>query len=223
VSSPAVVFDGNDHTDQTENAPYPARFTSVYARTKKEAEDRVNAARETMKIVILRPKAVFGPGDTSLLPRLLAAAERNRLPQIGDGTNRVDLTYVENVVHALLLAKDAPAAIGRTYTITNGESPRLWEIVRHVLTELGVSANLRRVSLPAALSVAAMMETAAHVTGKEPLLTRYSVRILARTQTYDISAAERDLGYTPVVSLSEGIERTVAAFAEKAHGTASVC
>jgi 2-alkyl-3-oxoalkanoate reductase len=67
------------------------------------------------------------------------------------------------------------------------------------------------------------METAAHVTGKEPLLTRYSVRILARTQTYDISAAERDLGYTPVVSLSEGIERTVAAFAEKAHGTASVC
>ena len=54
--------------------------------------------------MILRPKAIFGPGDQALLPRMVQAARQGRLPQIGDGRNLVDLTYVKNVVHALLLA-----------------------------------------------------------------------------------------------------------------------
>jgi nucleoside-diphosphate-sugar epimerase len=205
-----VIFDGHDHVELTEAAPYPRRFTSIYSLTKKLGEDRVNAAaRAGIETVIVRPKAIFGPGDRALLPRLVAAAERGRLPQIGDGRNRVDLTFVENVVHALLLAQRAPAAVGHTYTITNGEHVPLWEAIRAVLRRLGLSDQLRQVPLRTVLAAAGLMELRAVVTGQEPLLTRYSAAILARTQTYDIRAARRELGYEPVVSFAEGMERTL--------------
>ncbi|HLJ54300.1 MAG TPA: NAD-dependent epimerase/dehydratase family protein, partial [Chthonomonadaceae bacterium] len=118
VSSPSAVFDGRDHAGVTERAPYPKRFASAYSESKKLAEDLVNAERDAgagrLETVIVRPKAVFGPGDTSLLPRLLAAARRGRLPQIGSGANRVDLTYVDNVADALISALDSPASAGNT-------------------------------------------------------------------------------------------------------------
>src|SRR2546421_5561617 len=214
VSSPSVVFDGRDQRLLTEDAPYPRRFASIYSLTKKIGEDRVRAAQE-LETVILRPKAIFGPGDSSLLPRLIAAARQGRLPQIGDGRNLVDLTYVDNVVHALLLACEAQAAVQHTYTITNDEHVPLWEVIRVVLKRLGLSTNLRRVPIPAALAAASLMELRAALTGREPLLTRYSAAILARTQTYDINAARRDLGYMPQVSIADGIERTLAALEEQ--------
>jgi nucleoside-diphosphate-sugar epimerase len=212
ISSPSVVFDGRDQRLVLEDVPYPHRFTSTYSLTKKLGEDRVNAAAAAgFQTVILRPKAIFGPGDQALLPRLIAAARQKRLPQIGDGNNLVDLTYVENVVQALMLALDAQAAIGNTYTITNDEHVPLWDIVRRVLSRLNLSTKLRRVPLSVALAAASLMELRAALTGQEPLLTRYTAAILARTQTYDISAAKRDLGYAPCVSIADGTERTLEA------------
>ncbi len=212
VSSPSVVFDGHDQHHVREDVPYPRRFASIYSLTKKLGEDRVRAAmRQGLEAVIVRPKAIFGPGDQALLPRLIDAARRERLPQIGDGRNLVDLTYVENVVHALHLALYAPAAVGNVYTITNDEHVALWEIIGRVLHRLGLPTRLRRVSLRVVLLAAALMEARAALTRQEPLLTRYSAAILARTQTYDIRAAKRDLGYVPLVSVEEGIERTLRA------------
>lgn len=211
VSSPSVVFDGHDQYNVTEDVPYPRRFASVYSLTKKLGEDLVNQSSTKLETIILRPKAIFGPGDQALLPRLIAAARQGRLPQIGTGRNLVDLTYVENVVYALLLALDAEAAVGKTYTITNDEHISLWEVIYTVLQQLDLPTNLRKISLPVALAAARAMEWQAALTGKEPLLTRYSAAILARTQTYDISAAKRDLGYTPCITLADGIERTLAA------------
>ncbi len=209
VSSPSVVFDGTDQIDATEAVPYPRRFTSVYALTKKLGEEAVNAARGEMETVIIRPKAIFGPGDRALLPRLIAAARRGRLPQIGDGKNLVDLTYVENVAQALVLALESPAAAGNIYTITNDEHPALWDVIRDALRHLRLPTQLRRIPLGVALAAASAMEAVAAVTDREPTLTRYSALILARTQTYDITAAKRDLGYTPHVSLSKGIASTL--------------
>ena len=211
VSSPSVVFDGHDQYNVTEAVPYPRRFASVYSLTKKLGEDLVNESATKLETIILRPKAIFGPGDQSLLPRLIAAARQGRLPQIGTGRNLVDLTYVENVVQALLLALDAEEAVGKTYTITNDEHIPLWEVICAVLQQLDLPTNLRQISLPVALAVARAMEWRAALTGREPLLTRYSAAILARTQTYDISAAKRDLGYAPSITLAAGIERTLAA------------
>jgi nucleoside-diphosphate-sugar epimerase len=211
VSSPSVVFDGQDQHNLTEVAPYPATSVSVYSHTKKLGEDLVNAASGGLETVILRPKAMFGPGDRALLPRLLTTARTGRLPMIGDGRNLVDLTYVDNVVEAMCLAMTADAAVGKTYHITNDEHALLWNQVRRILHELKLSPPRLRISLPAALAAAGAMEQVARVTGKEPTLTRYSALILARTQTYNIAAAKRDLGYTPPISLEEGIERTLSA------------
>lgn len=209
VSSPSVVFDGRDQLNVSENVPYPRRFTSIYSWTKKIGEDRVNAVRD-FETVILRPKAIFGPGDQALLPRLIAVARQRRLPQIGDGTNLVDLTYVENVAYAIVLALSAPQAAGKTYTITNDEHIPLWQLVKDVLRQLELSTQLRTLPLSVVLVAASLMELRAMIDGKEPLLTRYSATILARTQTYDISAAKRDLGYTRLIPVREGVERTLA-------------
>ncbi|HEY7094501.1 MAG TPA: NAD-dependent epimerase/dehydratase family protein [Ktedonobacterales bacterium] len=211
VSSPSVVFDGQDQHNLTETAPYPATCVSVYSHTKKLGEDLVNAARGDLETVILRPKAIFGPGDRALLPRMLATARTGRLPMIGDGRNLVDLTYVENVVEAMRLAMTADAAVGKTYHITNDEHALLWRLVRRILQELKLPPPRLRISLPAALAAAGAMERVARVTGREPTLTRYSALILARTQTYNIAAAKRDLGYHPPISLEEGIELTLSA------------
>jgi nucleoside-diphosphate-sugar epimerase len=209
ISSPAVVFTGFDHHNTTEAAPYPRRPSSIYAHSKRLAEDLLNAAPD-VPAVILRPKAIFGPGDRALLPRIVAAAVVGRLPQIGHGRNLVDLTYVENVALAIDLALTTDAAVGRTYHITNGEHVHLWNLIREVLQRLGISARLPAVPLPVMLAAATAMEARAAITGREPPLTRYSVAILARTQTYDISAARRDLGYEPIFSVAEGVERTLA-------------
>ena len=215
ISSPSVVFDGHDQRLVSEDVPYPRHFASIYSLTKKLGEDRVNEAAATgLQTVILRPKAIFGPGDQALLPRLIAAAQRKRLPQIGDGRNLVDLTYVENVVHAILLALDADAVIGKTYTITNDEHVPLWDVIRNVLSQLNLSTNLRQMPLSIALTAASLMELHASLVGKEPLLTRYSAAILARNQTYDISAAKRDLHYAPRISTAEGIANTLEALKE---------
>lgn len=211
VSSPAVVFDGHDQCEATERLPYPVRFASTYALTKKLGEELVKSAQDVPSVIV-RPKAIFGPGDRALLPRLLAAARKGRLRQFGDGRNCVDLTYVENVVHALLLAAEVPAAIGNCYFITNDVHVPLWPTLRRVLAALGYKVALPAAPVALALAAAALMEARAAVDGREPLLTRYGVAVLARTQTYDIAAARCDLGYSPVVSIEAGIERTIAAW-----------
>ena len=211
VSSPSVVFDGRDHVNVAEDTPYPRRLMSVYSESKKHAEELVRQAGQAgLETVILRPKAIFGPGDTTLLPRIVDAARAGRLPRIGDGLNRVDLTYVENVVDALLLSLRSPTAVGRTYFITNGESPRIWEVIATVLQRQGISKPLRPVPYRVVDAMARWLEFRARFTGREPTLTRYTAAILARTQTYDITAARRDLRDVPRVSVAEGIERTLA-------------
>ncbi len=209
ISSPSVVFDGGDQTHARENVPYPARYSSHYAWSKRLAEECVREA--ALDTVILRPKAIFGEGDAALLPRLVRAARTGRLPQIGDGRNRVDLTYVEKVVHAICLALHAPKAVGGIYTITNGEHVELWPLIRRVLCRCGVDTHLRTMPLAAALLIARVLESHAHIGGGEPLLTRYTVAVLARNQTYDITAAQRDLGYAPVVNFEQGLEASLAA------------
>lgn len=211
LSSPSVTSTRADMIDQDESQPFPARLISAYSLSKKMAEEVVKrAASQGLATVILRPKAVFGPGDTSLLPRLMRAAQAKRLKQIGSGENRVDLTYVDNVVHAIELAIDQPNAVGRTLIVTNDEHPLLWSVIRSACRALGFEAEIPTVSFRKAMAAATAMEIHARMFGAEPLLTRYSVTILAKTQTYDISASKQFLGYRPKVSLDDGIAATLA-------------
>ena len=209
ISSPAVIFAGRDQHAVGDDAPYPGRHCSEYARTKQLAEQLVLAASDQLETVILRPKAIYGAGDRALVPRLLRAAREGRLPQIGDGTIAVDVTHVDDVVQAVDCALAIGSGVGGTLLITGGEPVPLWAMIRELLRGVGLRQPVRRIPLPVALAAATMMDSIAAVTGREPTLTRYSALILARTQTYDISRARLLLGYAPRVSAADGVARTI--------------
>jgi nucleoside-diphosphate-sugar epimerase len=212
ISTPSLYMGGGSRFDVREDDPLPAPV-NAYAATKREAEKVVRAAREAgLRSVILRPRALFGPGDTTLFPRLLRALESNRLPVIGDGRNLVDLTYIDNVVDSVELACAAPEqALDQVYNITNGEPIRLWPLIGELAESLGLARPSRHVSRPVAMAVATLMEAAARVMGakREPLLTRYSVQVLADSMTLNLDRARALLGYVPKVTVRDGLHRFV--------------
>ncbi len=214
VSTPSVCFADRSRLAVSEHDPLPARQLSPYAATKLVAEQAVAAAiKDGLRAISIRPRAIFGPRDTTLLPRLIQRMALGRLPILGNGRNQADLTYVDNVVDALLLCARAPEALmGQTFHITNGEPVRLWDTIGQLCQALGYPRPHRRVPLAAALALATASELA-HTAQRrpgEPALTRYGVRLLALDATLDITAARRDLGYTPRVSVAEGLERVAA-------------
>ncbi|HYV43945.1 MAG TPA: NAD-dependent epimerase/dehydratase family protein [Myxococcaceae bacterium] len=213
VSSSSVTFDNKDRFGVTEAIPRATRFLSFYSESKADAEDAVRRRRD-LETVIVRPRAIFGPGDTSLLPRLLRLAREGGLRVIGDGTNLQDLTYVDNVVDSLLLARDVPLAAGKTYFITNDDPVPLWDLIKQFLVAMGVPAPKRRVPLGVAYAAAASLEWLHRSMPRlgEPKLTRYTVALLGRAQTFDIRAAKEELGYRPRVSMAEALSRTVGYF-----------
>jgi len=217
ISSTAIHFEFRNKLDLAEDAPLPSRFACDYARSKAEAEEVVRrAAAEGVNAVILRARAVVGPGDNSLLPRLLAAASRGRLPQIGSGENVVDLTYVDNLAYAICLAivRGEPGAL---CTIVNEEPVALWPTLERMFRTLGMPPIRRRLSYRAALAVAGVAEQAHRLLRRvgEPMLTRYGVGLLAKSQTFSPAAARRVLDYRPLVPLEDGIRTTLAALTAK--------
>lgn len=206
--STASVYDPRRPTvaageDAVDLARLPRRF-DAYGRSKAEAERAVLAARADA--VILRPHAVYGPGDTTLLPRVLAGVRGGRLMAVGSGRQLVSLTAVGNLAQACLLAA-ATALLGGgsgIYNIADAEPVVLDQALRAVLAARGVDARPLYLPFGVALAAALLSETAARVTGRPPRITRYAVRHLAVERTLDISAARAGLGYDPVPTSFDG-------------------
>lgn len=217
TSSPSVVFDGNSHVLARNDLPYPRRYLAHYPATKAAAERAVLAADgPALRTVALRPHLIFGPGDPNLLPRLIARARAGRLVQVGDGTNEVSLTYVDNAARAHLdaaraLAAGAPCA-GRAYFINQAQPVRLWEWIAGLLSSLGLPPVRRRLPAPLAYGLGAACEAAWKLLPLpgEPPMSRFLAQQLALTHTYDLGPARADLGYEETVDLAEATRRTLA-------------
>jgi nucleoside-diphosphate-sugar epimerase len=212
-SSPSVAHGGGDIEGGDERLPYPASFKAAYPRTKALAEQAVMSANgAALHSVSLRPHLVWGPGDNHLLPRLIERARQGavRLP---GAAKLIDTVYVENAAMAHLQALDAldsnPACHGQTYFISNDEPWPQARIIEALLEASGEPANTR--AMPALLAhvAGALCEALWHVTKRpgEPPVTRWSAEQLATAHWYDISAAKRDLGYRPVVTMQECLRR----------------
>lgn len=210
LSSPSIYFDGRDHRDIREDFR-PPRFFDHYGATKYLADQKVFAAgRQGLEVIALRPRLVIGAGDTSVFPRLLRAHQSGRLRIIGRGENRVDLTPVENVNQAMMLALQAPAsALGRAYNISNGQPVAFWATFNALLGALGMPPLTRHMPYALAYGLASVAELKAHLTpGRpEPALFRLGMAVMARDFNLDISAARDYLGYVPEVSTAEGVGR----------------
>ena len=214
TSSPSVVFDGRSMAGVDESVPYPRRHHSHYAATKALAEQAVLAANSaTLRTVALRPHLIWGPRDNHIVPRLLDQARAGTLRRVGDGSNRVDTTYIDDAARAHLLAADAlesnPGAAGRPFFISQGEPTPLWELIDRILAAAGCEPVTRAVPRPVAWTAGAMLE-AAHTLFRlesEPRMTRFVANELATTHWFDITAARRELGYEPAISIAEGLRR----------------
>jgi nucleoside-diphosphate-sugar epimerase len=213
TSSPSVVFGRDDLCGVDESQPYPRRFLAHYPETKATAEKLVLAANgPELATIALRPHLIWGPGDPHLIPRVLERARAGRLVQVGDGSNQVDITYIDNAAEAHLLAADAlaPGAVcaGRAYFISQVEPVSLWPWLGRIIRAAGAPPVTRRVTFSTAYRVGAAMETAWRVLRLrvEPPMTRFLATQLAKSHYFDISAARCDLGYQPRISTEEGLE-----------------
>jgi nucleoside-diphosphate-sugar epimerase len=161
TSSPSVIFDGKDMQGLDESVPYPETFHAHYPCTKAQAEQAVlDAARNGLPTVALRPHLIWGPGDNHLVPRILARADRLR--RVGAGTNLVDTIYIDNAAHAHLLAeaalKNHPAISGKAYFISQDRPIALWEMIDLILAAGGKPPVKKSISPAAAFLAGALCE-----------------------------------------------------------------
>lgn len=218
TSTPSVVYHGRDLRGADESLPLTTACPSPYPLTKAIAEHEVLAANDdALRTITLRPHLIWGVGDPHLVPRVLARAKAGRLRIVGDGRNRVDMVHVDNAVDAHLLAEQVlkrrdGCACGHAYFITNDEPVVLWDWINGLLTALGEPPVTRRISLRVALTVGAACEAAWRTLSLkgEPPMTRFVAKELATDHWFDISAAKRDLGYTPRISMAHGTAELIA-------------
>jgi len=217
VSSTAVFFEFTDRQHIADHAPLPARFCCAYAESKAAAETVVQEGfANGLNVITIRARAVFGHGDNALLPRLIEAARQKRLRQIGDGSNTIDMTYIDNLMAALLLAARGGNA-GTVCTITNGEPIQLWPLLADVLQQLQIAASLRRIPKFVAMTAARVLEWQHRILKRagEPAMTQYAVGLLCRTQTFDLAVARESLNYQPLVNMQEAVRITLKAMTMK--------
>ena len=209
------------------NTPLGSGFLAWYPATKRIAEENVLAANDaSLATVALRPRLIWGVGDNQLLPRLVERARRGRLRFVGDGLNRIDTTYIDNAADAHLCAFEqlAPGArcAGRAYFISNGEPRTVSEIVNGLLRAARAPTVDRTVPFGVAYTVGAVLEllhAGLRLRG-EPAMTRFLAEQLSTTHFYDISAARRDFGYRPKVSIVEGLKRLADSLDPARHAAA---
>lgn len=212
VSTPSIYFNGREQFNINEGAALPSYQVNYYAKTKKMGEDIIDKAFQAgLPSVTIRPRALFGPHDTAIFPRLIRVAKKGWFPLIASGRAVVDVTYVGNVVDALILCMHQPASIlGNKYNITNGEPMMVGTLLTNLFDALHMPVRFYSLPYKAALLMASVFETAHQVlpfSDREPLLTRYSAALLGMSQTLDINAAQIDLDYIPRITINDGLQK----------------
>jgi len=203
----AALMAGEPLIQIDESAPLRPDSRAPYPATKAKAEQAVRAAsRGGFETVVLRPRFVWGQGDTTLLPEMVATVQAGRFACVGGGTNVTETTHVDNVVEGLILAARKGRG-GEAYFVTDGEPVVFREFVTAMLRTQGVEPPDR--SLPAwtAAPMARVCEAAWKLLPLpgEPPMTTFRSWLLTQECTINISKARSELGYTPVVDHELGL------------------
>jgi nucleoside-diphosphate-sugar epimerase len=208
ISTSAVLYRNEHQYGMSEATRPPPRFLNEYARTKYAGEELVRAYPGPH--TILRPRAVFGPGDSVVFPRLLRAAKAGRFPLIeSDQTVMADLIYIDTLVEYILRAIDRRAT--GLYHVTNAQPVPVVAFLRDIFSRLGLPAPVRTITARRAMLVAQLIEGAYRLLPLrgEPPVTRFGVAVFAYSKTLDVTKSLRDLG-PPLVSLEDGVDRFIA-------------
>jgi nucleoside-diphosphate-sugar epimerase len=213
TSSPSIVHSGGDIEGADESLPIADHFIAAYPASKAEAEKMVAAANSTeLKTTALRPHLIWGPGDPHILPRLAAKVRGGTLALPGPD-KIIDTIFVENAASAHVKALDelrgAGRCAGKAYFVTNREPMAQGKIIRKLLAAIGIDVKIRAIPLGLAKTAGGVCEFTWRTfrLKSEPPVTRFSVEQLATAHWFDTSAAERDFGYVPTISIEQGLDR----------------
>lgn len=213
ISTPSLYITPQDRFEIKEEEILPVEKINFYAKTKALAEDQIDQGfKNGLKVITLRPQGIFGTGDRAILPRIIRVARKGFFPVIRSRDVMIDLTAVENVVHAIHCAISASgSALGKKYNITNGEPVNNREVIAQVLGDLGIPYREKYLSFKKAWFVAGALEKMHRMFNlkAEPLITRYSVCALGFSRTLSIQNAKKDLGYEPIIGLQPALKRTL--------------
>jgi nucleoside-diphosphate-sugar epimerase len=208
VGTEAALMAGEPLVDVDETAPLRPDSPALYSATKARAEQLVRAANEDgFETVVVRPRFVWGVGDTTLLPVLVEMVKGGRFAWIGGGRHRTSTTHVDNTVEGLVLAA-ARGAPGEVYFVTDGEPVVFREFVGELLATQGLEAPTRNVPEWLARTLASSGEAAWRrlpLPGRPPL-TRFAYWVSAQDCTIRIDKARAQLGYEPVKTIAAGLE-----------------
>ena len=205
VSSTSVYFEYKNEVNISENHPVARCFANDYAKTKYLGEQVVLKAKNKVNVVVVRPRGIVGDGDESIMPRLLRVAKNGYFPLLNNGEAIVDVTYVKNVVKALILCATVDNLNGEIFNISNDQPMRVKDLLNLALK----NKKVKYIKLPYKLIFAAawLLEKNAKLMNKgEPRLTMYGVGLLAHTQVLNIDKAKRRLGYKPSYSIEDAVD-----------------
>ena len=204
VGTEAALMAGQPLVNVDENAPLRPDSPALYSWSKAKAEQIVRSA--DLETVVVRPRFVWGRGDTTLLPALIEMVRSGRFRWVGGGRQLSATTHIDNTVEGLwLAATKAPA--GSVYFVTDGEPVVFREFITEMLGTQGVEIPDKSVPPGVARVAAAASERIWRLLKRpgSPPLTRFAVWVSSQECTIDISRAERELGYRPVISREEGL------------------
>ena len=207
VGTEAALLAGDPLVEVDERAPLRFDSPALYSSTKARAEEAViEANRDGLETVVVRPRFVWGPGDTTVLPSLVEAVKSGQFRWIGGGRHKTSTTHVDNVAEGLWLGATKGAG-GAAYFVTDGEPVVFRDFVTKLLATQGIEAPDGELPPPVARGLAAAGEAAwrALPLPGSPPLTRMALWVSSLECTIDISRARAELGYEPVVSIDDGL------------------
>ncbi len=162
-------------------------------------------------VTVVRPGLIYGPRDLGSFGRFAQMIHQGRMVVIGSGANHIPLIHVHDVALGILLASEAPSAVGRTYILVNDRPVTQSEYLEAIAAELHVPAPTRHVPYRLALALAAAIEASSHLMRRRrpPPLTRFGVQMLGGENRFRIDRAREDLGFVPQVHLADGVRQSV--------------
>lgn len=219
ISSPSVAHSGHSLIGEGAEPANPQEARGDYARTKAEGElIALRADSPDFPVLVLRPHLMWGPGDTQLTERIIERAKVGRVPILGSGTVLVDTLYVTNAVDAIVAAVQAvPRTHGEALVVTNGQPRPVGELLNRIAMAGGAPPIQLRVPASVAKTAGSAIEAVWNTTEQddEPPLTRFLAEQLSTAHWFDQRRTREVLGWTPRVSIEEGLERLEAFYAQK--------
>ena len=207
VGSEAALLDGTPMVRVDERRPLPLQPLPLYPASKAASEARVLAANGAgLETVVVRPRLIWGHGDTSLLPQLIGAVRDRRFRWIGGGRHLTSTCHVRNAVEGLLLAAEHGRA-GEVYFVTDGAPVEFRDFLTRLLATQGVAMEAGSVPRGLATAIAILSEALWRrlpLRGAPPL-TRMVVQLFGREVTIDDRKARTELGYRGRVGIDEGL------------------